>query len=155
MCGESRHPDRQPIPSTGALSRHVDFTLQTLRSAIPAELQSRAVYSYVIKTVNNVAGRFVQTGSAPNFQGGVITLCTCKHKDRAYAPRSGCRGPDKSEPWKGIWLAGICGPAAFSPRGLVYLMLVEQVFDSHADAWSGLSATNRQIHPSKSIRRYL
>lgn len=139
VCGENRHDDCQRFPSTGLLGRHANFTLQTLQSAIPGELQSRAVYSYVIKTVNNVAGRFVQTGSAPNFQGGVITLCTCRHKDRAYAPKRGCRGSDNGEPWKGIWVAGICGPEAFRPRGLFYLMLVEKVFDSHADAWTELS----------------
>jgi hypothetical protein len=39
-------------------------------------------------------GQYSQTASAPNFQGGVITLCTCKHWMRTFKPakwRLGCR----------------------------------------------------------------
>jgi hypothetical protein len=123
---------------SGLLSRQQDLSLSTLTSWIPQHLQARPVYVYVITTVVNENGQFVQTGSAPNFQGDCITLCTCKHKDRAYPPKQNCHGPDLNQPWKGIWIAGICGPAAFRPRGLFYLMLVEEVFDSHADIWQAL-----------------
>jgi hypothetical protein len=137
-CINQSHPDRQLMPMSGPLARQRDMSLSALTRSIPAELQTRPIYVYVIKTVGNENGQFVQTGSAPNFQGGCITLCTCKHKDRAYSPKAGCHGPDLTKPWKGIWVAGICGPAAFSPRGLFYLMLVGEVFDNHADIWQAL-----------------
>jgi hypothetical protein len=122
----------------GPLARKLDSSLSALKHSIPDGLQARPVYVYVITTVGNENCQFVQTGSAPNFQGGCITLCTCKHKDRAYSPKPDCHGPDSTQPWKGIWVTGICGPAAISPRGLFYLMLVGEVFDSHADAWKTL-----------------
>ncbi len=131
-------PNRQLMPMSGPLARKRDSSLSTLKHSIPNELQARPVYVYVIATVCNEDSQFVQTGSAPNFQGGCITLCTCKHKDRAYPPKPGCQGPHSTQPWKGIWVAGICGPSAFSPRGLFYLMLVGEVFDNHADIWQAL-----------------
>lgn len=127
----------QPFPAREVF-RGMDNPLPILRRNIPAKLQQRPVYVYVLTTVKVRNGSFVQTGSAPNFQGSYISLCTCKHKDRASAPRSGCRGPDEADPWKGIWVAGLCSRTESRPRGLFYLMLVGQTFASHAECWRGL-----------------
>lgn len=77
------------MPMSGPLARKRDSSLPALEHSIPGELRARAIYVYVITTVGNKGGQFVQMGSAPNFQGGCITLCTCKHKDRAYPPQAG------------------------------------------------------------------
>lgn len=53
------------------------------------------VYCYIINTIKNRRGRFVQVGSAPNFQGDLITLCTCKAWMRTYKDVSS---------WKGVFL---------------------------------------------------
>jgi len=44
------------------------------------------VYAYVLTTIKYKNGEFIQTGSAPNFQGGLITLCTCKRFMRTWKP---------------------------------------------------------------------
>jgi len=65
-------------------------------------------------------GEYVQTGSAPNFQGGLITLCTCKHSMRAtLTPRAMAS--------VGVWVAGL---TSWDPsirgkqQSLVYFMRV-------------------------------
>lgn len=59
-------------------------------------------------------GTFLQTRSGPNWQGGVLTLATCKHYLRSTRPAQG---------WPGTWLAG------FTPKinGENYLLYVAQV----------------------------
>ncbi|MEO7297577.1 MAG: hypothetical protein ABI042_03260 [Verrucomicrobiota bacterium] len=134
--GPRNSTEYQPMPSTGRLKKNTDWSLNKLRDNIDNELQDHPPYLYVVKSlVKNKDGTFGQKGCAPNFQGGLITLCTCKHKDRAYPPKRGL----KLTTWKKMWVAGICSPSAFRPRGLFYLMLVERVYDSHADAWFGLN----------------
>jgi hypothetical protein len=76
------------------------------------------VYCYVITTVKNRGGQLVQNGSAPNFQGGMITLCTCKHPMRSFLE------PDE---WKGTWIAGFTTvTAGQGGNALVYLMEISQ-----------------------------
>lgn len=128
----------QPFPAAGELAKQLDRTLSQLLAGIRGELMTRPVYAYALTTVGFSDGKFRQTGSAPNFQGGRITLCTCKHKDRSSPPPRRSVGPDPTSPWKGVWVAGICSRRQLRPRGLFYLMLVESVFASHAQAWWGL-----------------
>jgi len=91
------------------------------------------VYCYVLTSVKYVDGRFVQTGSGPNFQGGLITLCTCKRLMRTGKVLGA---------WSGTWIAGITGvQTGHAGNGhLFYLMRVERAFESHLDLWSWLSA---------------
>ena len=139
----------QPFPTSGVLARLLDSPLASLRRVIPTRLKERPVYVYVVTSVRVQADAFVQKGSAPNFQGGLISLCTCKHKDRASPPRIDCRGPNAEDPWKEVWVAGVCSPSQARPRALFYLMLVERTFANHAACWKGLG------HPSeKSAHRH-
>jgi hypothetical protein len=72
-------------------------------------------------------GEFFQIGCGPNFQGGLITLCTCKHRMRTF------KNPKQ---WKGLWIAGFTGRSAGEDANyLVYLMQVEHAFGSHRDLW--------------------
>lgn len=91
------------------------------------------VYCYIVKTVERSGGRLVQTGSGPNFQGGRITLCTCKWSMRA--------GRKNADSWKGMWIAGLTGAHVGGPDGnyLFFLMRVEHTFASHRDLWLWLS----------------
>jgi hypothetical protein len=130
--------DGQPFPKRGALADNLNTPLALLRR-IPQTMQQRPVYVYILTTVKVRNDAFVQTGSAPNFQGGAISLCTCKHKDRSSPPPPGCRGQNTDDPWQGIWVAGLCSPSQTRPRGLFYLMLIERTFASHADCWHGLA----------------
>ncbi|MFN0137993.1 MAG: hypothetical protein ACKVS9_17965 [Phycisphaerae bacterium] len=90
-----------------------------------AELRRRVagpVRYYVIASIDASSDRFVQNGSAPNFAGGFITLCTCKHRMRTA---------HSAEDWVGQWVAGFTRKAL--GHQLVYLMRIGWAFDSHRD----------------------
>jgi hypothetical protein len=119
------------------LKRSLDSSLASVQRLDP-KLLAQPVYAYIVTTVKNRGGLLGQTGSAPNFQGGYITLCTCKHKDRASSPPHGRRGTNPADHWQGMWVAGLCSPTEFRPRALFYLMLVKASYDSHASMWKAL-----------------
>jgi|CXWL01.1.fsa_nt_gi hypothetical protein len=128
----------QPFPRTGPVAEQLNRSFSDLRAGIGDALLARPVYSYIVTTAKFVGSQFRQTGSAPNFQDGRITLCTCKHKDRASPPPVRKRGPIGDDPWQGIWVAGLCSSTQLRPRALFYMMLVEQTFGHHAAAWESL-----------------
>lgn len=130
-CGRSRPGVNVPPNS----SYRAPVTLAGLASQIPSALQHMPVYSYIVTTIKTTSGgHLVQTGSAPNFDGGRITLCTCKHKDRATMWLSA----DKHDPWKDVWVAGFTSASGDPSRAFAYLMLVEQSFLSQWALWQGL-----------------
>jgi len=88
------------------------------------------VYAYVVASIDLEDGKFIQTGSAPNFQGGLITLCTCKRRMRTF------RTPEN---WKRTWIAGLCSlKGAGDQQALFYLMRVEEAYESHRDLWAAI-----------------
>ena len=84
-------------------------------------------YCYVVDSVRSEGGRLVHRGSGPNFQGEMLTLCTCKHHMRtSLSPYA----------WEGNWVAGFTGIGAGGGRNaLVYLIKVGYAFESHYDLW--------------------
>lgn len=140
-------PGTQPFPASGPLAKNLNPQLRFVRENA-AQLLSQPVYAYIVTTVKNFDGSLCQIGSAPNFQGDRITLCTCKHKDRASWPPSGRRGMNSADHWQGMWVAGLCSLKEFRPRALFYLMLVEASYDSHTSMWNALRGPAR-----KSARR--
>ncbi len=109
-------------------------SLEYIRELLSKEKTS--LYVYVLTTVKVIDGHLVQTGSAPNFQGGVITLCTCKHYMRTW------RAPEE---WKGIWIAGFTGNVLKDGKNyLFYLMKVQEAFMSHRDLWRWLQRSARE-----------
>lgn len=101
------------------------------------------VYAYVVDTVRIRNQRFEQQGCAPNIQGGMISLCTCKHRMRTFRDAG---------TWRGFWIAGFSGHAK-SPFGnlLYYLMKVGPAFSSHSDAWRSQEIPGAMKH-AKSVR---
>lgn len=83
---------------------------------------SGKVCYYVVASVDVIDERFVQRGSAPNFAGQCITLCTCKHAMRAGR---------SAEAWVGMWVAGFTRKAL--GHHLIYLMRIGWAFESHRD----------------------
>jgi hypothetical protein len=81
MQCDTREEDHQPYPSSGILAENLNLPLKSLRHRIGNRIQ--VTYTYVISSVRHRDNRFIQTGSGPNFQGGFITLCTCKHHMRS------------------------------------------------------------------------
>ena len=77
----------QAMPVQGRLSTNLNLSPEILLERIE-DFEDSAVYSYIVDTVEYEDGRLYQTGSGPNFQGDLVTLCSCKHND-AGIPR--CR----------------------------------------------------------------
>lgn len=129
-------PTVQSFPSSGLLANNLNFT----RSELAAQLRTAAgvAYSYVVTSVGmDCSGRrFEQHGSAPNFQGGYLTLCTCKHQMRTNLDR-----PE----WKGTWVAGYTSRSLhFGRHWLFYLTRVQDAYESHAELWERLPAGVRE-----------
>jgi hypothetical protein len=132
-------PGAQPFPSNGPLRKKLNSSIAKIRRS-SAPFLLRPVYGYIMTSVENRGGSLFQAGTAPNFQGDRITLCTCKHKDRCSPPPIGKRGPCLLEPWWGVWVAGLCSRTQCQPRALFYLMLVNGSYESPAAIWNALSA---------------
>lgn len=132
----------QPFPDSGELSENLNLSLSNLKSCLRSE--TAGVHSYVVRSVKWDRGvkEFLQRGSAPNFQGGYITLCTCKHQMRATQD---CNA------WKNTWIAGF----ASLHRGyhyLFYLAKIRQAFESQYDLWKFLQ-TKPKVFAAKSATK--
>jgi len=78
---------------------HTDLSLAELRRAVEDDAAGE-VYAYVIRTVAVGADEMKQRGSGPNWDGRLITLCTCKAQMRSRRMVS---------VWSGSWIAGFTG----------------------------------------------
>ena len=86
QCAPTQRPSAsnplcQQFPASGPLAGNVDLDRDALVRQIGG-LQG-TVYCYIVTTVKDAGGEFAQVGTAPNFQGGLVTLCTCKGQMRA------------------------------------------------------------------------
>ena len=115
----------QTMPKTGRLARNLNIKSDSLIERLTS-FRGNTVYCYVVKTVEYREGRLYQTGSGPNFQGGLLTLCSCKHRMRTFL---------KPEDWEGVWIAGYTGSTDLGSNRLFYLMRVSQAFKSHNEFW--------------------
>jgi hypothetical protein len=139
-CCKSKQSEYQLFPVSGSLAKNSNLCLNRLKRAVSQGVAT--VYCYVIETVKNNNGYFRQKGCGPNWQGGLITLCTCKHYMRTFK---------NSEDWKGIWIAGFTSindgssgkDGSNRKNALVYLMKVKDAFESHHDLWYALSVKAR------------
>ena len=124
-CNDMTELDHQPFPKEGKLAQNTNLSLVELKSIIGSDKEF--VYCYVVATIEQRDGKFYQTGNAPNFQGDIITLCTCKHYMRTFL---------NLQSWKGKWIAGFTGVNAGEGKNrLVYLMNTGHTFDSHYSLW--------------------
>ncbi len=131
-CGNKNNMHCQPFPESGPLSKNKDLNLAQLKRKLGHHLNGTdEIYAYILSSVKTENGFFCQTGCAPNFQGGVITLCTCKHQMRTRRDR---------KKWIGVWIAGFTSRAHIGRHHLFYMMRVFAAFESHLELWhhSGL-----------------
>ena len=131
----------QSFPSGG---QRVDKSLGELKSLFQNS-QDKA-YSYIVRTVklNHERKGFEQHGSAPNFQGDVLTLCTCKHQMRSRL---------SVEQWQAnVWIVGFTSRTIHDGKHwLFYLAKVESAHESQSDLWNYLPAN---IRKHKTARRH-
>jgi hypothetical protein len=125
----------QPFPSGGRLSRNLGLPLPLLAARLGQ--QNDRAYSYVVRTVklNHETTTFEQHGSAPNFQGDVLTLCTCKHQMRAS---------QAAKDWQGVWLACVTSRTIHDGKHWLFcLAKIESAHESHADLWGRMTPATR------------
>ncbi len=115
----------QAMPRPGRLAKNLNLRREALAERI-APFKKDTVYCYIVDTVEYSEGRLYQTGSGPNFQGDLITLCSCKHLMRMFLG---------AESWKGVWIAGFTSSRDSSSNRLFYLMMVSEAFQSHRELW--------------------
>ena len=130
----------QPFPKTEAQSKNLGMSLPRLKE-LTAKYSGK-VYSYMVDSVK-VGAHFEQHGTGPNFQGGYITLCTCKHQMRSRLTVS---------EWPGKWLAGFTSRAPLGDHWLFYLAKIGSAYESHAELWNSLPKRVRQAKSSRSNR---
>lgn len=150
-----RRPDSQPTPPLTVSLRGTckplprEFNPEVNHGLLATDMSAAAVVArirqsgfqmqevvrpYAVTTLKIQKQRYWQTGSAPNFQGGLVTLCTCKHQ---------MRGNYSAESWEaGAWVAGLTSmsESATGEQNLFYLMRVYRAYESHADLVAGLPA---------------
>ena len=115
----------QPMPCEGVLAQNLNLSLEALLDRIDPFLGD-VVYPYVLTSLRYDDVRLHQQGSGPNFQGGLITLCTCKHLMRTYPViKSG----------KDVWIAGYSSSTHSGGSMLFYLMKIALRFESYQDFW--------------------
>jgi hypothetical protein len=130
-----------PLVNGGGRAFGAPASPGALLKSTPATLREQPVYAYIVTTIKTTPDfQLCQTGSGPNFDGGRITLCTCKHKDRAtFHPSS-----DPNDPWKKVWVAGLTSKSGDPSRSLAYLMCVERSFLSQLELWRALPDSCRR-----------
>jgi hypothetical protein len=114
----------QPFPTTGVLFQHLDLNKSQLAGLTGGE--SDAVYAYIMSSVVLDGDTLRQKGTGPNFQGGYITLCTCKHRMRTSLP---------SDEWPNKWVAGFTSVRCGGRHCLFYLAQVKNAHESQAELW--------------------
>jgi hypothetical protein len=120
----------QPFPTTRPLRGNLDLSWASLASRIADEAGD--IYAYIMTTVVLGEDEFQQIGCGPNFQGGLLTLCTCKHRMRASL---------SCEEWKDKWVAGFTSLRCNHRHWLFYLACVEAAFASHSELWHSEALT--------------
>lgn len=92
-CNTQDEEKGQPFPKGNLLEGNMNRSLECLKEKLKNE--KALLYIYILTTIeidkdDPSDKTFIQTGSAPNFQGGHITLCSCKHYMRTLRePQTG------------------------------------------------------------------
>ncbi len=115
----------QPMPCEGVLARNLNLSREVLLERIAPFLEEKT-FSYIVASVEWHDGVLCQTATAPNFQGDVISLCTCKHQDRT---RSAMKSGEIQ------WIAGYTSSTLPCGSKLFYLIRVAYRFESQQEMW--------------------
>jgi hypothetical protein len=145
-CGLPQR-DGPPDVKRGFGALQVNLTAPELKARLAAFDKTEVVRPYVVRTVKLNGGTFKQTGSAPNFDGGIGTLCTCKHQMRSRY--------SVAEWTSGVWVLGFTSKGLCEPgqQTFYYLMRVRLAFESQSELVAALTAGNRlDVIAAKSSR---
>jgi len=140
-------PAIQPFPKTGPLFANPIPGLADIAARI-GNVSGKA-RSYIVDTVKMSSDekRFEQRGSGPNFQGGVLTLCTCKHQMRSRL---------SVDQWEdNVWIAGFTGRTIHKgTHWLFFLAKVKSAHDSHSDLWNSIEIEEEALNAKAAHTNY-
>lgn len=120
------------------LSGWKGVTLENLLNRLGGHADDEVrVYTVATTRLNKDFNIVEHKGSGPNLEGGLATLCTCKHSMRRSQPAA-C--------WTNKWILGLTSRATNNgfngEHYLFYLMKVEQAFESHKALFWHLKRNN-------------
>ncbi len=122
----------QQMPTTGQLQKNMNLSLQQLKEKIKqTPTDQNQIFTYKLSTISIENNALRQTGSAPNIEGGIITLCTCKHYHRSR---------NSQQQWENRWIAGFT-TIGITPKRvphLFYLMKVQKTYTSQKEIYNNL-----------------
>lgn len=109
----------------------MNLTAEGLRSFLSG--QDGPLRAYVMSSVQDVGGVLIHAGSGPNFQGGLLTICTCKHLMRTV--------PQVHEE---TWVSGLAGLHVVNGAGnsLFYLAKIHRISRSQWELWKYLKTNH-------------
>ena len=114
----------QRYPESGPLKENLDVPLESVRQRLSPEQYSK-VYAYVMTSIDNNGDAFQQAGCGPNFQGDVLTVCSCKAEMRTFKDVN-----------RGAWVSGFTGVHGTKKGcGLFYLTKIMDTAASQYDLW--------------------
>lgn len=137
--------DCQEWPRQGKLKKNMNLDKKELIHRLRGQFGE--THRYIVTSIKNEshklapANRFIQTGCGPNFQGDLITLCTC---------RPDLRSRHVSLEWAGKWIVGFTSKR-LGRHYLFFLMKISRAFQSQAEIWKDLprdvrDAKNATLH---------
>jgi hypothetical protein len=140
ITGNRCKPLNAPLPHIGgrreALRR--DASAKELHEVLEGFPGTDIVRPYVVDTVRMLGGLYQQRGSAPNFDGGLGTLCTCKHQMRSRY---------SAESWaSGVWVLGLTGMSRwrYGEQTFYYLMRIGEAYESQSELVSAFERQGRK-----------
>ncbi|WP_413196408.1 hypothetical protein [Pararobbsia alpina] len=117
---------------------HCDLDFEALAAHIGNHPMHRAddVFIHVVNASTSPGGHLTQSGAGPNFDGGLISLCSCSH---------GMRATLDPQDWPGRWIAGFTSyTGEFGHQQyLRYLMRVGEAYASHHELATALIGSGR------------
>ena len=91
----------QEYPKIASFEKNMNLELSEFKDQVRGELNEGVHYTVSSVVPSESRTGFIQTGCGPNFSGGIISQCTCRHDIRARW--------FTSDEWKEKWLAGFTG----------------------------------------------
>lgn len=131
----------QKYPSNNRLTKNMNLGSEELLTRVsPRETGCFYKLSTVLPSEDSTEFRHI--GSGPNFQGGLISQCTCRHDIRAkwYSLKE----------WKSKWIAGITSKTNLGASYLFYLIKVQKTFSSYKSLFDYYTQIDPQIIEAKS-----
>ena len=128
------------------------FSLERLQNTLSGNIENDEVRVYTVASTrfDENANAIRHEGCGPNLEGGLATLCTCKRS---------MRHAQSSDYWKGKWILGVTSRAknknASGKHYLLYLMKVEQAFDSYKALHLHLKQNNPSALQTKNANKNL